>query len=49
MKVLVVDDEPVSRQVAATIVRRLGQEVTTASDGDDVSRANTPGVATPFA
>lgn len=31
----VVDDEPVSALVAATIVRRLGLEVTTASDGDD--------------
>jgi len=35
VKVLVVDDEPVSALVAATIVRRLGHEVTTASDGDD--------------
>ena len=38
MKVLVVDDEPVSALVAATIVRRLGHEVTTASDGDDAWR-----------
>jgi len=35
VRVLVVDDEPVSGLVAATIVRRLGDEVTTASDGDD--------------
>ena len=38
VKVLVVDDEPVSALMAAAIVRRLGHEVTTASDGDDAWR-----------